>query len=480
MTVGELMSIAFEWPRGEPSRMTGRTLVVMVLMLILGAAITVAIAWICAAIGPVPIGSRAYVAQQIVLFRGGEDETCHPGVNAPGLTEIRHWTVRNARGQPTRPLPIWSDAPEGAREYGWGEPYRTMRTWIARETAITAPEDWIHGGIPIMTMRGEVGALPLRPNAWWFALSAVFAGFVVAALRRFALAPAQVRRRWRWDAGRCARCDHDLRAVETPVCQECGYPVSAQPPEFPRASLRVMALAIVALGLGLVAAGWTMARRIEHPPALHAAALAGDLERIEALLSDGANVDARTGRLPAYSDDGGSTVLMYAVASGRTPVVDRVLDAGADPGDGTDLLLIAAAHEEDAMVEHLLANGARVAPAVFREAVGRGSVENVRRFIRAGADVNFEGSHPLAGVWAHAIAGRVEMVRVLVDAGARTDLGAYGTVLGAAIRGRSIEAVETLLEAGVPIDERDWQAAREAGDPRIIEMLERAAARDGS
>lgn len=68
--------------------------------------------------------------------------------------------------------------------------------------------------------------------------------------------------------------------------------------------------------------------RTAHPASgrtpLHAAAIAGRMENIRALLAAGANLDAR--------DRDGNTPLHFAGSAGDTKLVLLLLDAGADPG----------------------------------------------------------------------------------------------------------------------------------------------------
>lgn len=125
---------------------------------------------------------------------------------------------------------------------------------------------------------------------------------------------------------------------------------------------------------------------------LHDAAEAGDVDRTQALIAGGADVNATT-RIGAY------TPLHLAAAAGRAGTVRALLDAGADPHATTETgevvaLHFAAASGNAEAVEALVAAGADVdaaesqrgqTPLIF--AVARNRVEAIRALIEAGADV---------------------------------------------------------------------------------------------
>jgi ankyrin repeat protein len=91
--------------------------------------------------------------------------------------------------------------------------------------------------------------------------------------------------------------------------------------------------------------------------ALHWAALEGDLETAEMLLYAGANVHSST-RLGAF------TPLLLAAKSGQAPMIEALLDAGADPNDattnGTTALMFASAAGSVEGAQALLDRGAAV------------------------------------------------------------------------------------------------------------------------
>jgi ankyrin repeat protein len=145
------------------------------------------------------------------------------------------------------------------------------------------------------------------------------------------------------------------------------------------------------------------------------AARTGKLPAVKALLSHGAKVDAK-------DDRRGQTALMWAAAEGHAPVVQALIDAGAD-------------------FKTRLASG--FSPLLF--AVREGRLDVVRVLLKAGADVNetipgdgprrrgYGGGLPPAGATPLLLAvknAHFELAAALLDAGANPNADATGyTVL---------------------------------------------------
>ena len=183
--------------------------------------------------------------------------------------------------------------------------------------------------------------------------------------------------------------------------------------------------------------------------ALHWAALRGDLAAVDLLLEANAGV--------TVANRYGVTPL--ALAAGNARVVDRLVQAGADPNgatpDGETVLMTAAR---------------------------AGRTEAVRSLVAHGADVNAWEStrHQTALMWA-AAEGHADVVRVLIEAGANIRAVSHGpsspkeitdgetisgrvaprvdvfTPLQFAVQAGQIEAVRALLEAGADLTDETPQ-----------------------
>lgn len=163
--------------------------------------------------------------------------------------------------------------------------------------------------------------------------------------------------------------------------------------------------------------------RDDGRPALHRAAGAGDLARVQALLQGGAEVDA--------IGPGKTTALHLASQAGHAAVV-RVLLAAKATVDAKDEQQQAPLHVAASadVAKALIAAGAVVNPTSKREfepvippiytAVMAGRAEVVAALLEAGARMKSSPMDPGMLVWA-AFAGRTSVVRVLLAAGASAD-----------------------------------------------------------
>jgi uncharacterized protein len=153
------------------------------------------------------------------------------------------------------------------------------------------------------------------------------------------------------------------------------------------------------------------------------AARDGDGKRVDALISQGVNVNSK--------GKDGWTVLMYSLSGSNLKGSQRLLEQGADPNEQTDngesAMSLAPHRKNSEVLELLLAHGGdpnlrnkkdSLWPTPIFGAVCSNSVDNARVLIKAGCDLN-----------------------------ARDDLG-RNTPLIAAARSDSFDVMYVLLEAG--------------------------------
>ena len=184
-------------------------------------------------------------------------------------------------------------------------------------------------------------------------------------------------------------------------------------------------------------------------------------EVVAALIEAGADVNART---VGEEGKGNQTALMLAASRGRCDLIGRLIAAGAD------------LHAQQARGLTALAHAAGSGRTGSRTRV-------LRELLRAGARPS-----PLCLFWASR-SGNLEMVRLLVAAGiGPNEPSPLGLPLPGAVADGWIEIAEDLLRAGADPNLRPptkagqyagkspLQIAREAGDAKLVTMLEAAAA----
>ncbi len=156
---------------------------------------------------------------------------------------------------------------------------------------------------------------------------------------------------------------------------------------------------------------------------LHEAAKDGDVERVSQLLGEGRPVDERS--------EAGYTPLVYAVANRHLKVVRLLLGAGADAGaiagDGGSLVHFGVLGGGLQIMKLLLRAGAPVdAPDANGYSPLQKAIQNrasatqlIGPLIEAGADVEREMPEGGSILNAAVLAGRTEVVELLLGAGAR-------------------------------------------------------------
>ncbi len=173
-------------------------------------------------------------------------------------------------------------------------------------------------------------------------------------------------------------------------------------------------------------------------PATDSSFIQSRCDIVQSLLDAGAEVNV----LNKYNDSYNDSPLQAAAAAGNSEAVKILLKAGADPNlTGTRSALFEVAMRGHArIVQALLQAGAQV------EAVTLGS--RARSFpVSTSGLVDVEGVTPLI---AAAEGGHIQVVRMLVDAGAevnRADAGGFTPLMGAARTGHA-GLVKFLLERG--------------------------------
>ncbi len=177
---------------------------------------------------------------------------------------------------------------------------------------------------------------------------------------------------------------------------------------------------------------------------LHHAANRGDLGVAEALLAAGAKATT--------ANRYGVTPLALAAAAGSAPMIERLLKAGADPNGATPggetVLMTAARTGTGAAIKALLSAGAKIdAREPRREqtalmwAAAAGNVEAMKVLIESGANIKAQSNEVdfkrLTGGFG---SGKAEPIRF--------------TPLAFAVRGGSLDAVNLLLDSGASANEK--------------------------
>ena len=281
-------------------------------------------------------------------------------------------------------------------------------------------------------------------------------------------------------------------AADSERCQELGRKFQTAKPQisaievssalFSAADGNCTALATELLDYG---ASVDARDRFGARPLSHAARF-GHLEMANLLLARGAPINAR--------NLAGATALYFAAEGGHVPVAQRLIELGADVNltgrSGISPVAAAAYAGSDAIVEALIAHGAdeRVAdetgkpPIVY--AAARARLDIVKRLLGRNIDINARYRHDLTLLmWASGAdekipeAEAIEVVRYLVDAGARIDdRDARGrTALMIAAEGGHAEIVALLLARGADQSLKDQAGKRAADLTSLSSLRERLA-----
>ncbi|MDX2212680.1 MAG: ankyrin repeat domain-containing protein [Oculatellaceae cyanobacterium bins.114] len=220
------------------------------------------------------------------------------------------------------------------------------------------------------------------------------------------------------------------------------------------------------------------------------AAMYGDLKKVQQLIADGVDVNAIASC--------NRTALSLAIQGGHIPVIQALLDAGADPNlpDETDDGLVAntplmeaastffAPNRSD-MVRLLIQKGANVnqqgaqGQTALMSALAHSDMDVIETLIKAGANLDIRDSNGNTALM-QAESGRLTKVASVLRQAGASQQGLKEVELFKAVRQGDVEKVKALLQDGVDINLRVGgtalcQAAQK-GNLEIVKLLIAAGA----
>ncbi|NIT55882.1 MAG: hypothetical protein GWN00_06500, partial [Aliifodinibius sp.] len=240
--------------------------------------------------------------------------------------------------------------------------------------------------------------------------------------------------------------------------------------------------------------------------ALMQASYNGNLELVNLLLSQDANINMQISQERFGYFTPGDCPILLAASAGHTQVAKTLLNAGADVNSanqyGYTPIINAAFTGNLSLVKLLIERGADVNGAIthdhilsvnegdtpLRFAVERGVIEVVRELIQAGAKVNAANQYGVTPLISACETGGIDIARLLLAEGADPNHRGYGgeTALFSAVRRQDAEMVQLLISSGANVNvvNNDRLSPSDIAKPfqnnRIYTLLSKAGVMDCS
>ena len=148
--------------------------------------------------------------------------------------------------------------------------------------------------------------------------------------------------------------------------------------------------------------------RIYNRTPLHIAAYEGHTHVVELLLSIGADIMAK--------DNEGCTPMYWAAVRGNKRIVELLITAGVDIGDMSIFSVMTARNSNREIAELLVKAGAKVPP--LQLAAYRGNLQEITRLLQEGPDVDSRNDFPGTALHTAVAGGQQQVAAFLISRGA--------------------------------------------------------------